>query len=288
MKKLYKAELSSRLKAYSSMALALTAGSTALNAEIVYNDIADETIEVDGLFNLDVDGDGSIDFQFTAGLTLSSTSSGVWSFGSVFGYVTSYSVGNAGNQLIGYAGSFYNYGSALDSGANIGPDGPWLSYPSYGNSAVLASNFYGTTYGAFPGQGEKFLGFKFSAGGNNHYGWMRITADVDPVTIIIHDYAYDNTPDAAIEAGATISIAVTELPEGAVSIYSFGNMINVMNTIGLENATATVFDLSGKQISTINIVAGLNQIELDNVATGNYLIQIASNQGNTSKQIFIN
>lgn len=285
MKKLYKTSRNTRLKAYSAAALALTAGASSVDATIVYNDIEDITIGVDEMFDLDIDGDGSLDFHFRAGSATGS--SGTWSFGSVFGNATSYTVGNSGNQLIGYVGAYYNYGSALDAGDNIGPDGPWLSYPSYGNTAVIASNFYGVTYGAFPGQGEKFLGFKFVSGGTNHYGWMRVVADVNPVTITVMDYAYDNTADAEIEAGATISIAVNELAAGAVNIYSFNSAVTIVNNAGLQNANAIVTDLAGKQVASVQLNNGTNQIDLSQFATGNYLVHITSAEGNTAKQVFI-
>jgi hypothetical protein len=285
MKKLYKTSPNTKLKAYSAMALAFTAGATATNAAIVYNDIEDVTIEVGDMFDIDLDGDGTLDFLFRAASTTGSD--GTWSFGSVFGNATSYTVGNSGNMVMGTVGAYYNYASALDAGDNIGPDSPWLSYPSYGNSGVLASNFYGVTYGNFPGAGEKFLGFRFVVGDNTHYGWMRVVADVDPVTMTILDYAYDGTPDTPIEAGAEESIAVNELEAGAVNIYSFGAMVNVVNNAGIENATATVFDITGKQITSVQLTNGLTQVDLSAYATGNYIININSNSGNTAKQVFI-
>ena len=287
MKKLYTPGNESRLKAYSAMALALTAGATTLDATIVYNDIEDVTVEIGDMYDIDIDGDGTLDFHFRAGTIVSSTSSGVWSFGSVFGLYTSYTVGNSGNQLIGYQGSFYNYGSALDAGVTVGPDGPWLSYPSYSNSAVLASNFYGSTFAAFPGQGEKFLGFKFMVGDNTHYGWMRIVADIDPVFITIMDYAYENAPNKEIETGDEESVAINELTSSEVNIYAFGTLVNIINVANLENANATIYDLSGKQVASAALTSGLNQIDLSNLASGNYLVNITSASGNAAKQVFI-
>ncbi|MBK9457462.1 MAG: T9SS type A sorting domain-containing protein [Bacteroidetes bacterium] len=285
MKKLKRIQLSNKLKAYSTMAMALTAGQAGLNAGVVYTDIDDVNIGVGDFFDIDINGDGILDFHFEANAI--ANGSATWSFGSVFGNATSVSVGNPDNQLLGYVGYYYNYASALNYMDSIGPAGPWLSNPSYGNSAVLASNFYDVaTYGAFPGAGAKFLGYKFTIDGNIHFGWMRIIAEIEPLTITITEYAYDDMPRTPILIDFYGSISA--LPEGAVTIYSFGTMLTILNKINLENAFANVVDLSGKQIKSYPINAGLNQIELDNVASGNYLIQIVSNQGNTSKQVFIN
>lgn len=288
MKKIYQKENSRRLTAYSAMAVAVIAGSKTAQAEIVYVDVEDTNIEVGGTFDIDLDGDGTMDFHFRASSTVSSTSSGVWSFGSIFGNATSYSVGNASNQVIGYVGAYYNYGSALASGVDIGPDASWLNYPSYGNSAVLASNFYGVTYGAFPGAGEKFLGIKFKNADGLHYGWMRITADIDPVIITIMDYAYENNTDVAIASGQTLSINIQQLPEGAVNIYSYNSLVNLINTTGVENAIVTIYSVNGDEVFSAPFTENSMQVDLSAYATGNYVVNVKAEAGQLTKQVFIN
>ena len=66
MNKIYKNLTGSKLKAYSAMAAVLTAGTATLNAEVVYTDITDATIGIGEMFEIDMDGDGTIDFLIAA------------------------------------------------------------------------------------------------------------------------------------------------------------------------------------------------------------------------------
>ncbi len=287
MRKNYTKNNSVRLAAYSTMAAALTAVVADANAEVIYTDIEDMTIEVGDQFDVDVDGDGTFDFRFSAGYASSSGGS-IWSFGSGFGFVSSASVGNSSNQFCGSVGSYYNYGSALEEGALIGPDGAWLNYPSLSNSAVLASNFYGTPFGNFPGAGEMYLGFQFTVKGNLHYGWMRVEADIDPVYMTIFDYAYEAIPDQPIEAGSQVSlVSVEELAAGVANIYSFNATVNINLSQPLTNTYARVMSLNGETVFSAPMTDNSMRIDLSRVAKGNYLVQLVSDEGTTTKQVFI-
>lgn len=276
-----------KLTAYSAMAAAITAAPLFTNAEVIYTDIEDVTVGVGDLLDLDVNADGIVDFRFSAGSTTGS--SGTWSFASAFGIVSTADVGNSQNQFIGYSGAYYNYGSALVEGDLIGPDSPWLNYPSLSNSAVLASNFYGVTYGAFPGQGERYLGFKFSALGNVHYGWMRVVADINPAFITILDYAYEDVADQAIEAGSYTSIVgVEEFNSGVATVYAFDASVRVQLNSDLTNAQVRITTLQGATVFAAPLNDRQMTIDLQNLATGNYIVNIQSQEGYTAKQVFIN
>jgi len=285
MKKNYTTGNATRLTAYSAMAVALTAN--VAKSEVIYTDPEDILVEIDGSYSLDVDADGVLDFYFRAGMTTGS--SGTWSFASGFGMMTSVSVGNSNNQFIGYVGPYYNYGSALEYEDIIGPDGPWLSYPSFSNSAVLASNFYGVTYGAFPGQGERYLGFKFSTLGSVHYGWMRITAEINPAQITILDYAYENVPDAEILAGSLEStVAIPTIPAGEVQVYSFNSTLYIQLQEVPDNGSLSIYDMLGKQVYSGSLTEVSTQVDLGTIPTGNFIVQIISAGRNYSKQVYIN
>jgi hypothetical protein len=288
MTKIYNQTTMHKLAAYSAMAAAITASMADANAEVIYTDIDDVTIGIGDLYQLDMDADGASDFMFGGGSTMSSGGS-TWSFVSAFGYVTSYFVGQPENQIIGYTGSFYNYGSALEEGALIGPDGPWLNYPSLSNSAVLASNFYGSTYGQFPGLGERYMGVKFSSKGNLHYGWIRVVADIDPVYATIMDFAYEANPNQPIEAGSLVStVGVEELSEGVVNVYAFNSSVQVVVNRDLANAQVRITNLQGETVFTAPLNDRLVTINLQDLATGNYMVSVLSNEGSTTKQVFIN
>ncbi len=275
-----------RLAAYSAMATAFMVVGSDANAQIVYTDIPDETVDIGELYSLDVNDDGALDFLFQ----VVETTGGVWSFGRVFGDSSYYSIGGSSNAVIGYAGPILPYGSALDSGDPIGPGGDF--FYTTGNQVFLASVYSGITYGDFADAGEKFLGMQFVVDGNLHYGWARLDCTVNAVSITIIDYAYQATPDTEILAGATTGGAAVEtvLSDNDLTAYSFGNTINVVvKNLDANNATVEVVNLEGQVVYSNSLNMGGMQITLDNAATGNYILHIVTDEDAVySKQLFIN
>lgn len=271
-----------RLTAYSAMAVAVISGASSANAEVVYTDIDDVTISIGDSWDVDIDLNGSLDFHFQAG----SAGSGGWTFGSVLGYVNSLSVGGLSNQIVGYPGPYYYYAYALEANELIGPDAAWNNNPSYGNSAVLVSNFYGVYYGAFPGAGEKYLGIKFKIGSYVHYGWMRVQAGLSPAYMTILDYAYEDVAEVPIEAGSQETLAgIPELPAGSIQLYSFGQTLFLHQNGSLHNTQVSIFDLQGKMVDAFAMTDIDMQRDLHAFAGGNYIIHLKSDEGVFSKQI---
>lgn len=274
MKKDYKISTNQKLTAYSAMAAAIMAHGYDVNAEVVYTDFEDVTLEVGDAYDLDLDGDGVLDFNFA--VDSKTGPYGTWSYGTAFG------IGGTQNQVIGYTGTYYNYGSNLNAGDEIGPDGPWIS------DAVLASNFYDYPFGAFPGAGEGYIGVQFEISGNLHYGWVRLEADINDLFITLMDMAYENVAETAIEAGATTSpVAIPEISASLVNVYSFGSTLYINNT-GMNQPFVNVYDLNGKLVLSQDLTGGNNVITMDQIAEGNYLVNIKSDEGSFTKQVFMN
>jgi hypothetical protein len=57
------------------------------------------------------------------------------------------------------------------------------------------------TYGQFGNAGDRFMGFKFDIDGSLHYGWARLNITINPVTVTVKGYAYDDIPNNPIIAG---------------------------------------------------------------------------------------
>ncbi|MBK7569992.1 MAG: T9SS type A sorting domain-containing protein [Bacteroidetes bacterium] len=282
MNKIYKNLTGSKLKAYSAMAAVLTAGTATMNAEVVYTDITDATIGIGEMFEIDLDGDGTIDFLIAAS-SLTGVN-GTWSFATAFGSVTALGVGGPSNLVMGTEGAAYNYASVLDAGDNIGSDEDFVS------SAVLGSNYYGYVFGHFPGAGEGAIGVQFEISGNLHYGWIRLESDLNTVFVTVFDFAYESVPEIAIESGATTGggVGVTELPTGAVNIYSFGSTLNVINNANILDANITVFDMSGKMIINQMLNTGSTQVDMSAFTSGNYIVKIDAKDGVSTKEVYIN
>ncbi len=87
---------------------------------------------------------------------------------------------------------------ALEEGAEIGEtSGTWTSaYLAY-----LALNNWGAE-GNWIGVTDRFLGLRFLRDGSWYYGWARLDIDEPPTHFVLKDYAYQDAPGVAIDAGA--------------------------------------------------------------------------------------
>jgi hypothetical protein len=54
----------------------------------------------------------------------------------------------------------------------------------------------------FAGDGDKYYGFRFSAGDGIHYGWLKVNLTADYRTLTIKELAYHKTPNTEIAVGA--------------------------------------------------------------------------------------
>jgi len=109
---------------------------------------------------------------------------------------TANSIGN-GNQvqtagIIGLVSRFAAH-DTIDAftSYNIRP----LDFFSYGSDA--AGNFRNQT---------GYIGLQLSNNDNTYFGWAQVTTencDNDKVRLTVHDWAYNDTPDEAIQAGQT-------------------------------------------------------------------------------------
>jgi hypothetical protein len=276
MKKIYTSKNASKLAAYSAMAGALIAAGTEADATIVYTDIDDVTIGIGEAYGLDVDQNEYVDFFMAA----AENSAGNWTWGYIIGGSLSFSgsgYGNASNMFVGYDGAILPYGSALAAGDEIGPDADFLSNSTSGGAQVnwgwIASIYSSITYGPFAGTTDRYLGVQFDIDGAVHYGWARLDVEVGPISITIKDMAYNDVAGEAILAGAVTGI--NNLTDAQVNAYSYGSDINVIiKDLSTGLNTVNVFDLDGRVVYT-SAVSGSNlSINLNQVATGLYTIQL--------------
>ncbi|MFZ0416509.1 MAG: hypothetical protein WAM04_00275 [Candidatus Sulfotelmatobacter sp.] len=119
--------------------------------------------------------------------------------------------------IIGYAGAFFPYASALPKGATIGPVRAFV-----GGSQIMDRteiNHYDASFtfsaGAWVKAKGLYLGVKFTVNGATHYGWIRLSVGAPrKLEAIITGYAYETVADQPILAGQT-SEEVSELPASA-------------------------------------------------------------------------
>ncbi len=186
-----------KLAGYSAMAATFIAAGTEAEAQIVYVDIVDVTLDLGFYIPLDMDGGGTDDFLFQ----VASDSSASWSFVNGFGNYSGLSIGGPNNAMVGYTGPIFPYASAIESGNLIDADANFVTNSV--NYAFFASIYSGVTYGPWADVTDKYLGVKFEIDGELHYGWIRLDVTVAPVSMTFKDWAYNATPNEMIEAGDT-------------------------------------------------------------------------------------
>lgn len=116
----------------------------------------------------------------------------------------------AAGELIGPAGSHVYGGYAYEYSDLVTRE----YIPFLGDFVYGADSYFDTSFA--PYDGPDFLGIHFmSAGGEMHYGWLQVEAylvDESHAELAVIDYAWNDTPDEGIVAGA--------VPEP--STYAFG------------------------------------------------------------------
>jgi hypothetical protein len=116
----------------------------------------------------------------------------------------------------GARGSIGPYGSALASGAKIGPSAHFSSSIARGqvmlertNGFVSGTSEY-TAYGPWGVKGTygfyRYLGVKFLISGQTHYGWIKILVDrSNGLQGFIKEYGYETVANKSLTAGQTQS-----------------------------------------------------------------------------------
>jgi hypothetical protein len=287
-----------KLKKYSAAATTVLAAAGTVNAQIIYTDVSPDVVVVGNqmAYPLDLNNDTNVDFNF---VTVNATGSGTTQ-GIPFTYVGDVALVQAvsSNQWAGYSGtnsvvypSVLNLNDAIDGALNF-----YTNSASGGGTMAVDVVFdlgsLGTvpaTAGPFIGVTDAYVGLSFDISGQTHYGWARIDVSADATTITVKDYAYDATPNTAIPAGdmgATSGITTAELTN--VHIRQFGNNNIVVNV--LEEVTGgklLVTSTTGQVVKTINLVEGTNNLSLEGLASGIYVVSAQFNEGVVTEKVFV-
>jgi hypothetical protein len=228
------AGLEKSLSAYAGAAVAagvsLLALAPSAEAKIVYTP-ANITIPINGgpVF-LNLNHDGIADFSFSQ--TLKSTADSI-----------RLRVGgkNPRNQvwgrgILGISNRFSVFASALRRGFKVQAN---KSYFQKAPGWVMFSagySFYGSgAYGQWLNTQHRFLGLKFTVGGQIHYGWARFT--VAGQTSTLTGYAYETVPNQPIIAGQTKGPDVVTLEPATLGRLSQGAY--AIPTWRIKRSTAT-------------------------------------------------
>ena len=141
-----------------------------------------------GYKGLDIDGDGRFDLSFEIiDLMPFNNNNLPESFDSLAARVVSHNVEIIDNSTFGYP-------DALNRNDQIDVNEKWSSRASF----VLGTF---ANAGNFNGEGEKYLGFRMSEGGDYKYGWVKLYCSQHNDTLKIMDFAYNKSLNKKIKAG---------------------------------------------------------------------------------------
>jgi hypothetical protein len=157
--------------------------------------------------------------------------------------------------------------------------GPLLSFQSQG-WPIMVSQVFDESHnllkseGNWAGVDEAYIGIRMGDVGEAHYGWIRVTIAENPLSMIIHDFAYETTLNKPIRTGATFSPVANNAAEHnffvVYELFSSGAHIQAPpNT----NWDLEILNFDGKVIFSRHNIVGSCKIP-DNIPTGLYIVHI--------------
>lgn len=269
--------LEKKIKAYSMAAVAVMAAQPAVGS-VQYTDIDPDTTYTGatGDYLLDLNNDGTDDFnlQFTVGTDSRSVRI----------------LPSVGNEVLGSLAGSWFYPFALNINDPI--DATQTAWNGTANGGYLTMAWIYTTggsYGNWFGASDKYLGLRFSVGGNTHYGWCRLTIDATCTLMTVKDYAYDDSPNTGIAAGddGTVGINDPFLPE-TIDIFAYNKVLTVdLKDVELNQAQLSLVSVNGQQVLNSPLNNVRSEFSLATLKRGIYLATIRSEEGVLTRRIYI-
>jgi hypothetical protein len=283
----------SKLAQFTAVAGAVIAGSN-VNAQIVYQDINPDVVVniANPNYALDFNNDAIPDVGFGVAQISGSTSySGIQ-----FTYQGTYagvSAGGGGVQVTptGSATSTMSSNIApLNNGALVSGAAMFSSGGILAGDITITIPLLGQTYpyqlGEWLGVTDKFLGVKFTAGVNTHFGWVRLDVSAGADAITIKDYAFNATPNGSINAGQMVGLDDLSMDEKVTVRSAFDEaMVNV--TPDLIGSTIEMFSMTGQKVHSMPIEDVNTVIKFDGIETGIYTISVQSSEDAVNKKVYV-
>jgi hypothetical protein len=282
-----KSNPNSRLKVYTAAASSILVGTVSAQ-NIQYVDVNPDVIldKNSGPHIMDFNGDTGPDMTFEVANFNSSGSSTYSGVPFTFVYNGSQAVVQPGplGGAQGVISGTSTFGvSALNSGDSISATHNFSSQPTElgvkGSFIMPALSFTNViNQGEFLGASEKFLGMKFSAAGNIHYGWVRLSIDttnVNGLKLMIHDFAYNPNPDQGLLAGEmpSASVLAQVALEEKVNIKITPDKVLLNVTPDLIGGEVRLVSIDGKSTNSFIINDINSEFLLEHFETGIYLVQ---------------
>ena len=275
-----KKELQNKLSRYTAAAAAVVAASGA-NAQIVYTDPTDLTVDDDADANgfsavpLDLNNDLTVDFIVAARDTTVT--------GSRYRFTVAAPYGTA-SAIAGETPSGYDYALALTSGDMIDNMLNWIAATNTMAYNVDSANPYNENWN---GVTDKYLGLQFTVGGNTHYGWARLDVQAIGDVFTLKDYAYNSTADQGIEAGQTAGLLMEQMESMVHFVNQSDNTVKVVISSALTGGNISVISATGAVVSSSAVEGESFIVDMNGLSAGIYVISAEFNEGAMTKKMIV-
>ena len=275
-----KKELQNKLSRYTAAAAAVVAASGA-NAQIVYTDPTDLTVDDDADANgfsavpLDLNNDLTVDFIVAARDTTVT--------GSRYRFTVAAPYGTA-SAIAGETPSGYDYALALTSGDMIDNMLNWIAATNTMAYNVDSANPYNENWN---GVTDKYLGLQFTVGGNTHYGWARLDVQAIGDVFTLKDYAYNSTADQGIEAGQTAGLLMEQMESMVHFVNQSDNTVKVVISSALTGGKISVISATGAVVSSSAVEGESFIVDMNGLSAGIYVISAEFNEGAMTKKMIV-
>jgi hypothetical protein len=277
-----KKNLQSRISKYTAVAGAVVSAAGA-QAQVVYTDVnpdySHDAPQNNGfaVYPLDLNNDQTVDFVIASRDTVTPNATVRLTLAAPYG---------AGNAVAGENPAGYDYALALDINSMVDSTLNWIAATNtmaYNNNSAnpYDENWNGVT--------DKYLGLKFVVGANTHYGWARLDSYAIGDSIVVKDYAFNATPNGGIMTGDMGSVSLTETQvENLVKfINKSNNSVQVVLNGNLTNGVVSVVSSTGQVVSSDAITEKTFSVDMNNLSSGIYMVNVTFNEGATTKKIIV-
>jgi hypothetical protein len=216
------AQLNMYAVAASAAGVGLLALAAPAQAEVVYTP-ANQVIGHNGVYALDVNHDGTVDFLIQQ-----------WNYGNWASNNQLLADPAVGNGVEGVRRA----AAVLQPGQGIGPSQNFIAGDQ--NGEVMLSVTHTTTggpshlHGSWANVSNRYLGLKFQVSGQIHYGWARVNVQRKGFHFLatLTGYAYETTPNTAINAGQTSEVATGSASQSPSDSVASSDTLNALDHTG--------------------------------------------------------
>ena len=268
---------SKRLSQYMATAAALLGG-TAAQAQYQYTDIPDTTI-VDGIFELDLDGDTIVDF------TIEHILSG-GQLGNVNAILLHPGDSIEGNLAMGAGQNGFSYVEKVLPGTTIDASQSWSGINAATSAGYMAFHVDGVAYPNSNWAGpltDGYLGLRIIKNDTACYGWARIDVEDSAKSFTIKDWSFNPAMDSAHTAGFEL-LDVMETVLRDMSVYQADGHLNVV--LGSPQGVR-VFDATGKLTAASDKNAKAYRFSTALWSSGMYIVRIEGDKWYHNLKVWI-